>query len=78
MACALELTFVAALLGLFAYPAQGICKTIRSATHMGTRKSIAAVRRSEGAYLLERKRGGGLDINAVLSRFDEKSKREDN
>ena len=75
MACILVLTFVVALLGLFAYPAQGLCKTVRSATHMGPRKRIIAARRSEGAYRLERSKDGGLDIDAVLVWFDEKSSR---
>jgi hypothetical protein len=42
---------------------------------MGPRKRIIAARRSEGAYRLERSKDGGLDIDAVLVWFDEKSSR---
>lgn len=48
----------AGMFGAFAYPATGIAKSIRSATHTRSRKAVEAARREEGEWLLEH---AGLD-----------------
>lgn len=44
----------AGMFGMFAYPASGIAKSLRSATHTRSRKAVEAARRIEGDYILHR------------------------
>ena len=58
------------MLGLVAYPGQGIAKSIRTAVKSRTRKVIALVRHEEGQYLLKGPIGNHIDRAQVLARFD--------
>jgi hypothetical protein len=57
-----------ALLGLVAYPGQGISKSIWAAVNSGTRKKIMAARHVEGQYLLGHD-GGDVDRKAISAKF---------
>ncbi|CZR62698.1 related to sterol glucosyltransferase [Phialocephala subalpina] len=59
-----------AMLGLVAYPGQGIAKSIRTAVKSRTRKVIALVRHEEGQYLLKGPIGSRIDRAQVLAQFD--------
>lgn len=61
------------MLGLVAYPNQGIAKSIRTAVKSSTRKKIIQARRIESAYLARSSstRDEKIDREMVLSRFDE-------
>lgn len=63
----------AGMLGLVAYPNQGIAKSIRTAVKSSTRKKIIQARRIESAYLARSSstRDEKIDREMVLSRFDE-------
>ncbi|OBT54011.1 hypothetical protein VE04_04593 [Pseudogymnoascus sp. 24MN13] len=55
-------------LGLFAYPSQGIYKSIYASTHGGTSKNIATARREEGSYLRPRHE---IDLRRLLQAWEE-------
>jgi len=60
----------AGMFGLLAYPASGIAKSLRSATHTQSRKSVEAARRDEGDWLLQ---CAGMDkdqLASTVERFD--------
>lgn len=59
---------ISAALGLFAYPSQGIYKSIYASTHGGTSKNIATARREEGSYLLPRH---DIDLRRLLQAWEE-------
>lgn len=63
-------TSITALLGTFAYPAQGIAKSIRTAVNFRTRKQIMKARRVEGQYMLESAHEGKIDQGRMLAMFD--------
>ncbi|KAH0383213.1 UDP-Glycosyltransferase/glycogen phosphorylase, partial [Aureobasidium melanogenum] len=66
----------AGLAGLLGYTMQGIYKSVYSAIHTGTRKSIAAARRKEGAWLLARSRDDeALDLRDIVTAFEELKKK---
>lgn len=56
---------MAALLGLVAYPGQGICKSIHKSVRSKTRKQVEKNKREEGAYLLSQNRDEGLEEKVV-------------
>lgn len=65
----------AGLAGLLGYTVQGIYKSVYSAIHTGTRKSIAAARREEGAWLLAKAREEKqLDLRDIVTLFEELKK----
>jgi hypothetical protein len=61
----------AGMFGMFAYPASGIAKSLRSVTHTRSRKAVEAARRIEGDWMLH---GASLvdgdRIESVLDSFD--------
>lgn len=65
----LRLTLIAAALGLVAYPAHGICKSIHTVVRSKTRKQIAKSRHREGHYMI-RSRGQGVDRRSVMQAFE--------
>ncbi|KAI4738779.1 UDP-Glycosyltransferase/glycogen phosphorylase [Aureobasidium sp. EXF-12298] len=66
----------AGLAGLLGYTMQGIYKSVYSAIHTGTRKSIAVARRKEGAWLLARSRDDeALDLRDIVTAFEELKKK---
>lgn len=58
------------MLGLVAYPGQGIAKSIRTAVKSTTRKIIAKARHEEGQYLLRGQAGNQIDQDKVFAVFD--------
>ena len=58
-----------ALIGLAAYPGQGICKSIRHAVNSTCRTRVKAQRHFEGEFLA-RNRGGAQTEERVLSTFE--------
>lgn len=56
-----------AVLGLVAYPGQGICKSIHTLVKSETRKTIALRRHAEGQYLAAT--AGAKDVARVLEHF---------
>lgn len=65
----------AGLAGLLGYTMQGIYKSVYSTIHTGTRKTIAAARREEGAWLLTRAREEHtIDLRQVVTTFEELKK----
>ncbi|KAG9562709.1 UDP-Glycosyltransferase/glycogen phosphorylase, partial [Aureobasidium melanogenum] len=66
----------AGIAGLLGYTVQGIYKSVYSAIHTGTRKTVAAARREEGAWLLARSRqDGALDLRDIVLTFEELKKK---
>ena len=62
----------AGLAGLLGYTMQGIYKSVYSAIHTGTRKTIAKARREEGAWLLTRARADqSIDLRQIVTAFEE-------
>jgi len=61
----------AGMFGVLAYPASGIAKSLRAATHTRSRKAVEAERRVEGEWILQR---AGLDdgplTGSILDAFD--------
>ncbi|PLB46012.1 hypothetical protein P170DRAFT_467183 [Aspergillus steynii IBT 23096] len=55
-----------AALGLVAYPAHGICKSIHTAVRSTTRKQIAEAQLREGNYFARGKLGQGVDRKRVI------------
>ncbi|KAH6677700.1 hypothetical protein B0J14DRAFT_536407 [Halenospora varia] len=65
------------LLGLVAYPGQGICKSIRTAVKSKTRRRIMIARHCEGEYLLRvANQQGSVDHARVLGDFDSLMRQE--
>jgi hypothetical protein len=60
----------AGTIGLVAYSAQGIAKSLRSATHSRSRKSIEAERSSEGQWLVLRRQMDEREVDALVYAFD--------
>ncbi|CAG8237173.1 unnamed protein product [Penicillium salamii] len=59
-----------AALGLVAYPAHGMMKSLYTVTHSGTRKRITEARKREGKYLEEHTEKGRVGRQLVLRRFE--------
>ena len=59
-----------AVMGLVAYPGQGICKSLYTLTHARTRKAITAARHAEGQYLMQTEWGRSIDASTVLRPFE--------
>ncbi|KAK6837332.1 hypothetical protein RU639_001540 [Aspergillus parasiticus] len=58
------------MLGLVAYPGQGICKSIQNMGRAGTRRQIVQQRERERTFVTRRAIDvGGIDPNAVLTAF---------
>ena len=60
----------AGMFGVFAYSAQGIAKSLRSATHSRSRKSIKAERFFEGQWLVLNHKMEPDEIDALVTSFD--------
>ena len=60
----------AGMFGIFAYSAQGIAKSLRSATHTRSRKSIEAERSFEGQWLVLRQQMNQREVDALMQKFD--------
>jgi hypothetical protein len=60
----------AGMTGLFAYSTQGIAKSLRTATHSRSRKSIEAERSFEGQWLVLRRQMDESEVNALVDAFD--------
>lgn len=60
----------AGMFGMFAYPASGIAKSLRSVTHTRSRKAVEAARRIEGDWILHRTNVGDSELESILGRFD--------
>jgi hypothetical protein len=58
------------MFGIFAYSAQGIAKSLRSATHSRSRKSIEAERAFEGQWLVLRHQMQQEEVDALVRSFD--------
>lgn len=61
---------ISGVLGLVAYPGQGLVKSIRSAVKSKTRKVIATVRHEEGQCLLKGPAGQTVNQAEVVRMFD--------
>ncbi|KAH8423773.1 putative sterol glucosyltransferase [Aspergillus melleus] len=59
-----------AALGLVAYPAHGLCKSLHTAVKSKTRKQIVKSRHREGAYIMRSMGTQGLDRRSVMQTFD--------
>lgn len=62
--------FLIAALGLVAYPAHGICKSIHTAVRSSTRKQIAEARLREGTHLVRSAMGREIDRKRVMILYD--------
>jgi hypothetical protein len=60
----------AGMFGVFAYPSAGISKSLRTAVHSSTRKSIAKERHEEGIWMMKNGKGTQLDWDEVVHRFE--------
>jgi hypothetical protein len=60
----------AGMVGLFAYSTQGIAKSLRTAMHSRSRKSIEAERAFEGQWLVLRRQMDEREVDAVVDAFD--------
>lgn len=60
----------AGMFGLFAYPASGIAKSLRSATHTRSRKAVEAARLDEGEWMMEISSLGKDQIASLVDAFD--------
>lgn len=61
---------VAAALGLVAYPAHGMMKSLYTATHSKTRKQVFQARIQEGRYLAEHSANGRKDYQQIIRNFE--------
>jgi hypothetical protein len=61
---------IAAALGLVAYPAHGIMKSLYTATHSKTRKRILQARIQEGKHLAEHSNKGRKDYQKIIQNFE--------
>jgi len=61
---------ISAALGLVAYPAHGMMKSLYTATHSKTRKRIVEARRREGKYLEQHSDKGRVGRQVVLRKFE--------
>jgi len=59
------------LLGLVAYPGQGLSKSIRTAVKSTTRKNIIKARRTESEFLMQAGGEKEIDREWIMRRFDE-------
>lgn len=59
-----------AALGLVAYPADGIMKSLYTATHGSTRKRIVQARLKEGQYLVEHSSQARANCQTALRAFE--------
>ncbi|KAJ5919710.1 hypothetical protein N7454_009545 [Penicillium verhagenii] len=59
-----------AALGLVAYPAHGMMKSLHTATHCKTRKRILQARTEEGKYLAEHSPKGQRDRQSIIRNFE--------
>jgi hypothetical protein len=59
-----------AIVGLVAYPGQGVCKSLHDVTHSRTRKQIVAARCAEGQYILENQRKQMIENSEILYAFN--------
>ncbi|KAJ5947875.1 hypothetical protein N7466_000890 [Penicillium verhagenii] len=59
-----------AALGLVAYPAHGMMKSLYTATHCKTRKRILQARTEEGKYLAEHSPKGQRDRQSIIRNFE--------
>lgn len=63
----------AGMFGLLAYPSAGIAKSLRSAVHSGTRKTVEKERLAEGRWLMSGQGQGhtalGMDSEEILASF---------
>lgn len=64
----------AGMFGLFAYPSAGIAKSLRAATHGGTRKRIGQAKREEGRWLLESEKTAQVVGEDLVGRFEQLKK----
>ncbi|KAF9871324.1 hypothetical protein CkaCkLH20_11245 [Colletotrichum karsti] len=60
----------AGMFGLFAYPGAGIAKSLRSAVHSGTRKTIAKERHTEGQWLVNSLEALDVDAGEIVASFN--------
>lgn len=58
------------VLGLVAFPGQGICKSLRMATHGKTRRAIIEAKRAEGLWLMNNENGTQVNDNEVILKFE--------
>ncbi|KAF5871600.1 putative sterol glucosyltransferase protein [Botrytis fragariae] len=56
--------------GVWAYPAQGIAKSISHAVHTTSKKEIQVAKREEGAWLIQEGRLISEDVKAIIDAFD--------
>jgi hypothetical protein len=61
----------AGMFGVFAYPSAGISKSLRTAVHSSTRKTIAQERHKEGVWMIKNATGRQVDWQEVLNRFEQ-------
>lgn len=66
----------AGMFGLVAYPGAGIAKSLRAATHRGTRKMIAQTRHDEGRWMVKTGSAINVDRDKVLLDFQQCRSRE--
>lgn len=67
-----QLTKNSGVLGLVAYPAQGLMKTITGAARRHTRQQIREAIRQEGLYQLKNLDEAGIDEKQLLRMFHER------
>ena len=60
----------AGMFGIFAYSAQGIAKSLRSATYTRSRKSIEAERAFEGQWLVLGQQMDQHEVDTIIDKFD--------
>jgi hypothetical protein len=56
--------------GLVAYPAQGVSKSIRTAMKISTRKIITDAKLAEGEWLAKSETGQRLDRQSLIAEFE--------
>lgn len=56
--------------GVWAYPAQGIAKSISNAVHTTSKKEIEVAKREEGAWLLQEGRLTDADMRTMIEAFN--------
>ncbi|KAL4981853.1 hypothetical protein BDW68DRAFT_196013 [Aspergillus falconensis] len=65
-----------AALGLVAYPADGMIKSLYTATHASTRKRIVQARLKEGQYLVENSSKARASCQSVLREFEARERKQ--
>lgn len=60
----------AGVVGLVAYPAQGVCKSIRTSVKSTTRKRVAAAKYEEGQWLAKTEAGSHVDHALLIAEFE--------